>query len=130
MLQLAVASFPLRLRVTAIGGSLREKVRHSCIVRPIPCPSLGSAVVPIVRFGEIGAVIDEESNGVLVSLHRRLVQNARGLVGRPIGVDVRTAIEQEQRDLEMLVEDSKCQRDIQHLLHRWRSPAEIAAREL
>src|SRR5947209_7157378 len=86
---------------TAARRGRGQQVSHPLIIRPVPRPSLGGGPVPVVFHRQIGAVIDEESHGLLIPLNRGLVKNARRLVRPPVGVDVGAALEEKRRDLEV-----------------------------
>ena len=57
-----------------------------------------------------------------------MVQDARRLMGVPVGVDVRAVLEEEVRHVEVTVDDGKGERRVEHLLRRGRIPLEVAPR--
>ena len=52
----------------------------------------------------------------------QMVQDARRLVGVPVGVDVGAVLEQEVRHVEVTVDDGPGERRVETRCSRWRAP--------
>ena len=93
-------------------------------------PDVGSNIVrQWFDVDQVDAVVDEVSHRrVVVRQEDQMVQDARGFVGVPVGVDVRAVLEQEVRYVEVAVNDRKSERYVQHLLRCGRTPVEVSTR--
>jgi len=55
------------------------------------------------------------------------MQDAGGLMGTPVCVDIRSVIEKKAGDLEVVVHDRETNRGVENLLHSGLAPFKVAA---
>ena len=99
------------------------------VAQGVTRPTRGGAVPAELLNCQIDAAVDEVFHRrVAVRQEDQVVQDARRLMRVPAAVDVRAALEQEVRHVEVAVDDGKGERYVEHLLRRGRVPVEMAAR--
>src|SRR4030095_3356988 len=87
-----------------------------------------STVPAVVLDGHVDATVDEEPHRVVVVLKDQMVEDARRLMGVPVGVDIGSVCGEEGRHVEVTVDDGKCQGYVRYLLRAGRIPVEVPSR--
>ena len=100
-----------------------HKLRQLLVLRSDRCPSLGGSVPAIIADRHVDAAVDEELHGfvIFVEIHQ-LMQDAGGLMGTPVRVDIGSMTEKKLGDLEVVVEDRPGERGVENLLHTGFAP--------
>src|SRR4029453_1697233 len=65
-----------------------QPLSHLLVLLAVERPTLCSTVPAVVLDGHVDATVDEESHRLVVVLEHQMVQDARRLMGVPIGVDI------------------------------------------
>jgi hypothetical protein len=108
----------------------RQPLRHFLVIRGVTRPTLGRTAPAVIGDSHVDATVNEELHFfiVLVKPHQ-LVQDARGLMGAPAGVDIGAVLEKKVGDREVAIQDCPGERGVENLLHAWRAPLKVIASE-
>jgi len=85
-------------------------------MRSVACPTLGGSVPAKIEDRHIDAAVDKKLHGFVILMPHELVQDAGGLMGAPVRVDVGSVREKKVGDLEVVVEDCPPERGIENIL--------------
>ena len=85
---------------------LAQPLCHLLVLHSVRCPTLGGRAPAVIDDGHVDAAVDEELHGfvIFVEIHQ-LMQDAGGLMGTPVRVDIGPVTEKKVGDLEVVVED-------------------------
>src|SRR5215510_10616462 len=86
-------------------------------MRSVACPTLGGSVPAKIQDRHIDAAIDKKLHGFVILMPHELMQDAGGLMGAPVRVDIGSVRKKKVGDLEVVVEDCPSERSIQNILH-------------
>jgi len=106
---------------------LGQPLRHLFVLRGVICPTLGGSAPAMMADRHVDAEVDEELHGFVILVPHQLMEDAGGLMGGPVRVDIGPAPEKKLGDLEMIVEDRPSKRGVENLLHTGLSPLQVPA---
>src|SRR5262249_44210234 len=106
---------------------LAEPLRHLLVVRSVTCPTLGGSAPAIIDDRHVDAAVDEELHGFVIFVKYQLMQDAGGLMGAPVRVDIGPVTEKKVADLEVAVDDRPGERSVENLLHTGLAPLQVPA---
>src|SRR5262249_61241698 len=86
-------------------------------MRCVACPPLGGSVPAKIEDRHIDAASDKKLHVFVILMPHELMQDAGGLMGAPVRVDIGSVREKKVGDLEVVVEDCPPERSIQNILH-------------
>ena len=89
------------------------------------CPTLGGSAPAIIANRHVDAAVDEELHGFVILVPLQLMQDACGLMGAPVRVDIGPVREKKFGDLEVVVEDGPGERSVLRFADRF--PLQSAA---
>src|SRR5215471_11798104 len=85
-------------------------------MRSVACPALGGSVPAKIEDRHINAAIDKKLHGFVILMPHELMQDAGGLMGAPLRIDIGSVREKKVGDLEVVVENCPRERGIQNIL--------------
>src|SRR5580692_10942409 len=93
---------------------LAQPLGHLLVLHSVRCPTLGGRAPAIIDDRHVDAAIDEELHRfvIFVGIYQ-LMQDAGGLMGAPVRVDIGPVTEKKVGDLEVVVEDRPGERGVE-----------------
>src|ERR1700704_4269839 len=105
----------VRCLVPPLLGILQE-LPELLVFRGNTCPTLGGGAPPIIPDRHVDAAIDKELHGLVVFVPHQFMQDAGRLMRAPVRVYLGAVREKKVGDLEVVVEDSPCERGVENPL--------------
>ena len=102
-------------------------LRQLFVLRRDRGPTHRGSAPAIIVDRHVDAAVDKELHRFVILVPHQLMQDAGGLMGAPVCVDIGSMPEKKVGDLEMVVYDREGKRGVKNLLHSGLAPFQISA---